>query len=55
MKPMGVDLMKDDQGMVRSISDKLLEAQSTQKKYVDHKIRDMPFQTVRIFFLRYHP
>ena len=47
----GVDLVKDDQGKVRSIPDKIQYAQSRQKKYVDHKTRDMPFQTVRIFFL----
>ena len=55
VKPLGVDLVKDSQGKVRSIPDKLLEAQSRQKKFLDHKIRDIPFQTVRMFFLRYHP
>ena len=45
MKPLGVDLAKDVQDKVRSIQAKLLEAQSRQKKYVDHKVRDMAFQS----------
>lgn len=35
MKPLRVDLAKDDQYKVRSIHVKLLEVQCKQKKYVD--------------------
>ncbi|WMV57610.1 hypothetical protein MTR67_050995 [Solanum verrucosum] len=55
VKPLGVDLVKDAQDKVMSIQAKLLAAQSRQKKYVDHKVRDMTFQTGRMLFLRYHP
>ncbi|KAH0644860.1 hypothetical protein KY284_032744 [Solanum tuberosum] len=44
VKPLGVDLVKDAQDKVRSIQAKLLAAQSRQKKYADHKVRDMAFQ-----------
>lgn len=54
MKPLGIDLVKNAQDKVRNIQAKLLAAQSRQKKYVDHKVRDITFQTVRKFFLRYH-
>ncbi|KAH0644499.1 hypothetical protein KY284_032383 [Solanum tuberosum] len=37
VKPLGVNLLKDAQDKVMSIQDKLLAAQSRQKKYVDHK------------------
>ncbi|WMV58339.1 hypothetical protein MTR67_051724 [Solanum verrucosum] len=41
VKPLGVDLVKDAQDKVRSVQAKLLR----QKKYVDHKVRDMTFQS----------
>ncbi|KAH0653103.1 hypothetical protein KY290_031391 [Solanum tuberosum] len=41
VKPLGVDLVKDAQDKVRSIQDKLLAAQSRQKKYADHKVSPM--------------
>ena len=44
VKPLGVDLVKDAQDKVRSIQTKLLAAQNRQKKYADHKVRDMTFQ-----------
>jgi len=40
VKPLGVDLVRDAQDKVRSIQPKLL---SRQKKYADHKVRDMTF------------
>ena len=40
MKPLGVELVKDAQDKVRSIQAKSLAAQSRQKKYEDHKVRD---------------
>ncbi|WMV49432.1 hypothetical protein MTR67_042817 [Solanum verrucosum] len=46
VKPLGVDLEKDIQDKVRSIQTKIFTAQSRQKKYEDHKVRDMAFQTV---------
>ncbi|WMV19897.1 hypothetical protein MTR67_013282 [Solanum verrucosum] len=45
VKPLGVDLVKDIEDKVRSIQAKLLAAQSRHKKYADHKVRDMTFQT----------
>ncbi|WMV14703.1 hypothetical protein MTR67_008088 [Solanum verrucosum] len=39
-----VDLLKDAQDKIMSIQAKLLAAQSRQKKYADHKVRDMTFQ-----------
>ncbi|WMV49539.1 hypothetical protein MTR67_042924 [Solanum verrucosum] len=44
VKPLRVDLVKDAQDNVRSIQAKLLAAQSRQKKYTDHKVRDRTFQ-----------
>ncbi|WMV34363.1 hypothetical protein MTR67_027748 [Solanum verrucosum] len=43
VKPLGVDLVKDAQDKVISIQAKLFATQSRQKKYVDHKVRDMTF------------
>lgn len=43
VKPLGVDLIKDDRNKVRRIQVKLLIAQSQQKEYVDHKVKDMTF------------
>ena len=45
VNPLGFYLMKDAQDKVRSIQAKLQAAQSRQKKYADHKVRDMPFET----------
>ncbi|WMV46155.1 hypothetical protein MTR67_039540 [Solanum verrucosum] len=45
VKPLGVDLVKDAQDKVRSIAAKLLVACSRQKKFADHKVRDMTFHT----------
>ncbi|WMV49812.1 hypothetical protein MTR67_043197 [Solanum verrucosum] len=52
VKPLGVDLVKDAQDKVKSIQAKLLAAQSRQKKYTDHKVRDMTFQTGDNVFLK---
>ena len=40
-KPLGVLLEKDAQDKARSIQAKFLAAQSRQKKYAVHKVRDM--------------
>ncbi|WMV19428.1 hypothetical protein MTR67_012813 [Solanum verrucosum] len=45
VKPLGVDLVKDAQDKVRNIQAKVLVSQSRQKKYADHKVRYMTFQT----------
>lgn len=45
VKPLVVNLAKDVKNKVKSIQAKLLAAQSRQKKYVDHKVRDIAFQT----------
>ena len=37
--------MKDDQDKVRSIQAKIIVSKTTQKKYVDNKVRDIKFQT----------
>ena len=55
VKPLGVDLVKDSQDKVRSIQAKFLAAQSRQKKYVDHKVRDMTFQTDENVLLKVSP
>ncbi|KAH0776449.1 hypothetical protein KY290_007860 [Solanum tuberosum] len=55
VKPLGVDLVKDAQDKVRSIQAKLLAAQIRQKKYADHKVRDMTFQTGENVLLKVSP
>ncbi|WMV46816.1 hypothetical protein MTR67_040201 [Solanum verrucosum] len=55
VKPLGVDLVKDAQDKVKSIQAKLLAAQSKQKKYVDHKVRDMTFQIGETVVLKVSP
>jgi len=47
--------VKDAQDKVRSIQAKLLAAQSRQKKYVDHKVRDMAFQSDKNIILKLSP
>ncbi|WMV46161.1 hypothetical protein MTR67_039546 [Solanum verrucosum] len=48
-------LLKDAQDKVKSIQAKLLAAQSRQKKYAGHKIRDMTFQTGENALLKVSP
>ncbi|WMV23718.1 hypothetical protein MTR67_017103, partial [Solanum verrucosum] len=55
VKPLGVDLVKDAQDKVMSIQAKLLAAYSRQKKYADHKVRDMTFQTSENVLLKVSP
>ncbi|WMV37927.1 hypothetical protein MTR67_031312 [Solanum verrucosum] len=55
VKPLGVDLVKNAQDKVMSIQAKLLAAQSRQKKYADHKIRDIAFQTGENVLLKVSP
>ncbi|WMV31473.1 hypothetical protein MTR67_024858 [Solanum verrucosum] len=55
VKPLRVDLVKDAQDKVRSIQAKLLAAQSRQKKYADHNVRDMTFQTGEKVLLKVSP
>ncbi|WMV07911.1 hypothetical protein MTR67_001296, partial [Solanum verrucosum] len=50
-----INLVNDDQDKVRSIQAKLLAAQSRQKKYADHKVRDMTFQTGENDILKVSP
>ena len=39
VKPLVIDLVKDDINKVRLIQATILEAQSRREKYVDHKVR----------------
>ena len=55
VKPLDVDLVKDAQEKVRGIQTKLLAAESRQKKYADHKVRDMTFQTGENVLLKVSP
>ena len=55
VKPLRVDLVKDAQDKVRSIQAKFLAAQSRQKKYADHKVRDMTFQSGENVLLKVSP
>ncbi|KAH0678812.1 hypothetical protein KY284_019897 [Solanum tuberosum] len=55
VKPLGVELVKDAQDKVRSIQAKLLATQSRRKKYVDHKVRDMAFQSGKNVLLKVSP
>ena len=55
MKPLGIDLVKDAQDKVSSIQIQLLAAQSRQKKYVDHKEREIEFQFVENVLLKVSP
>ena len=55
MKPLGVNLVKGDHDKVRSIQDKLLAAQSKQKKYANHKVRYMEFRTGENVLLNVSP
>ncbi|KAH0679272.1 hypothetical protein KY284_020357 [Solanum tuberosum] len=48
-------LLKDAQDKVRSIQSKLLVAQSRQKKYADHEVRDMVFRTGENVLLKVSP
>ncbi|WMV50466.1 hypothetical protein MTR67_043851 [Solanum verrucosum] len=51
----GVDLVRDAHDKVRSIQAKLVVAQSRQKRYVDHKVRDITFQTGENVLLKVSP
>ncbi|WMV33359.1 hypothetical protein MTR67_026744, partial [Solanum verrucosum] len=44
VKPLGVDLLKDAQDMVKGVETNLLEDKIRQKNYTDHKVRNMAFQ-----------
>ncbi|WMV36715.1 hypothetical protein MTR67_030100 [Solanum verrucosum] len=55
VKPLGGDLVKDTQDKVMSIQAKLLAAQIRQKKYADHKVRDMAFQNGENVLLKISP
>ncbi|WMV59126.1 hypothetical protein MTR67_052511 [Solanum verrucosum] len=55
VKPLGADLVKDAKDKVMSLQAKLLVAQSRQKKYADHKVRDMIFQTSENVLLKVSP
>ncbi|WMV55148.1 hypothetical protein MTR67_048533 [Solanum verrucosum] len=48
-------LVKDAQDKVMSIQVKILAAQSRQKNYADHKVRDMAFQTGENVLLKISP
>ena len=43
MKSLGVNLVKDTKYKTRNTQAKPLASQSRQKKYADHKVRNMEF------------
>ena len=43
VRPWGTDLLRDSLEKVKSIQEKLLAAQSSQKEYADRKVRDLEF------------
>lgn len=47
--------MKDIHDKVMSIQAKILEVQSRQRMYEDHKLRDMTFQTGENFLIKVSP
>ncbi|WMV08036.1 hypothetical protein MTR67_001421 [Solanum verrucosum] len=55
VKPLRVDLVKDTQDKLRGIQVKLLDPQSKQKKYSDHKVKDMTFQSSENVLLKVSP
>ncbi|WMV32390.1 hypothetical protein MTR67_025775 [Solanum verrucosum] len=55
VKLLGVDLVRDAQDKVRSIQAKLLATQIRQKKYADHKVRNMTFRTGENILLKISP
>ncbi|WMV32693.1 hypothetical protein MTR67_026078 [Solanum verrucosum] len=55
VKPLGVYLVKDAQDKVKSIQAKLLASQSRIKKYADHKVREMVFQSGENVLLKVSP
>lgn len=55
VKPLGGDLVKDAQDKVLGIQSNLLDTQTRQKKYIDHKVRYMEFQDGEIFILKVSP
>ncbi|WMV24151.1 hypothetical protein MTR67_017536 [Solanum verrucosum] len=55
VRPLGVELVKDAHDKERIIQANLLAAQSRQKRYADHKVRDMTFQDGEEFLLKVSP
>lgn len=55
VKPLGTDLVMKDQEKVSFIQTKLLAAQSIQKKYIDHTLREMDFKIRDHIFLNVSP
>ena len=54
-KPLGLALVKDAQDKVMIIQAKILAARSRQKKYVDHNVEDIVFQSGDNVLLKVSP
>ena len=55
VRPWGTDLLMDSLEKVKSIQEKLLEAQSRQKEYADCKVRDLEFMEGEQVLLKVSP
>ena len=55
VRPWGTDLLRDSLEKVKSIQEKLLEAQSRQKEYADRKVRDLDFMEGEQVLLKVSP
>ena len=55
VRPWGTDLLRDSMEKVKSIQEKLLEAQSRQKEYADRKVRDLEFMEGEQVLLKVSP
>ena len=55
VRPWGTDLLRDSLEKVKSIQEKLLAAQSSQKEYADRKVRDLEFMEVEQVLLKVSP
>ena len=55
VRPWGTDLLRDSVEKVKSIQEKLLEAQSRRKEYADRKVRDLEFMEVEQVLLKVSP
>ena len=55
VRPWGTDLLRESLHKVKSIQEKLLAAQSRQKEYADHKVRDLEFMEGEQVLLKVTP
>ena len=55
VRPWGTDLLKDSLEKLKSIQEKLLAAQISQKEYADRKVRDLEFMEGEQVLLKVSP